>query len=208
MNQESVSQSMSALQDGFRNHHVVGLLNFIPIVDNNGCMVSFGTTHKVEPCHMSNTESGMEVPMKSEDRLLYTPSFPNIVIIVNTQNLCKEVLISRRSSYQKILAMEKAGVQVIERELNLPVDLIFSADICLVWYDVKNFMINSTSTEKAFSCIPECMENTATNILTSLSFSFRGCIMVIALTFSLKKYVFLCLSFNCLAIDRKAHLFN
>eukprot|EP00268_Persea_americana_P053948 TRINITY_DN6145_c0_g1_i4.p1 TRINITY_DN6145_c0_g1~~TRINITY_DN6145_c0_g1_i4.p1 ORF type:complete len:1143 (-),score=228.46 TRINITY_DN6145_c0_g1_i4:3382-6810(-) len=174
---ESVSPAMRGLQDGLSNQHIVGLLNFLPIVENNGSAASFGTMYTVEPCHMSNTESGIEVPMKSE--VTYTPSSPDTVIIVNTQNMYKEVLISRRSSYQKILAMEKGGVQVIERELNLPVDLIFSADTCLVWYDARNFAINGTSTEKVFSCIPESMENTATNVLMSLSFSFRGCIMPI-----------------------------
>lgn len=196
MTQESVSPSMRGLQDGLSNQHIVELLNFIPIVENNGSAASFGTMYTVEPCHMSNTESGIEVPMKSE--VTYAPSSPDTVIIVNTQNMYKEVLISRRSSYQKILAMEKGGAQVIERELNLPVDLIFSADTCLVWYDARNFVINGTLTEKVFSCIPESMENTATNVLMSLSFSFRGCIMVIALTFSMKNYVFPVSSFNCL----------
>ena len=80
------------------------------------------------------------------------------------------------SSYQKILAMEKGGVQVVERDINLPLDLIFSAAVCLVWYEVRNIW-DTTATVEA-SDIYTFMEGIATNILMSLSFAFSSCILV------------------------------
>ncbi|KAI8030017.1 Protein SHORTAGE IN CHIASMATA 1 [Camellia lanceoleosa] len=104
--------------------------------------------------------------------------FPDTVIIVNTQNSDKEMIISRRSTYQRILAMEKQGVQIVERDLKLPVDVIISAAICLVWYDFRNVGKKATAPDAASSCLPLCIENIATNVLTSLSFAFSCCILV------------------------------
>lgn len=106
------------------------------------------------------------------------PSFPGTVIVVNTQNFDKEMLISRRSTYQRILAMEKEGTQVVERDSSLPVDVIISADICLVWYDCSNIGKKTTTLDEASSCLPLCVEDIATNVLTLLSFTFSGCILV------------------------------
>ncbi|RVW27681.1 Protein shortage in CHIASMATA 1 [Vitis vinifera] len=106
------------------------------------------------------------------------PSFPGTVIVVNTQNFDKEMLISRRSTYQRILAMEKEGTQVVERDSSLPVDVIISADICLVWYDCSNIGKKATTLDEASSCLPLCVEDIATNVLTLLSFTFSGCILV------------------------------
>ncbi|KAB2596669.1 hypothetical protein D8674_032119 [Pyrus ussuriensis x Pyrus communis] len=105
-------------------------------------------------------------------------SFPEMVIVVNTQNLDKEMIVSRRSTYQKILAMEKEGVQVVERDSDLPVDIIISSAICLVWYDCKNIGKKATTLDEASSCLPLCIENIATNVLTLLSFTFSGCFMI------------------------------
>ncbi|MCL7037203.1 hypothetical protein MKW94_026700 [Papaver nudicaule] len=106
------------------------------------------------------------------------PSFPDFIVIVNTHNFDKEMLISRRSSYQKILVLEKRGVQVVEREINYPVDLILSAAMCLVWYDCKSIGSKAINTTEASSFVPLYVENIATNVLTSLSFAFSDCILV------------------------------
>ncbi|XP_058075914.1 protein SHORTAGE IN CHIASMATA 1 [Magnolia sinica] len=160
------------------NQQFVGLLNFIPVVEKGSDMASLEVADTLEASQVPNSMSRLPFTIKSGDMHSSMSSFPDIVIIVNTQSSDKEMLISRRSSYQKILAMEKGGVQVVEREFNLPVDLIFNAAICLVWYDARNFGINTTSAEKASSCIPECMENIATNVLMSLSFAFSCCVLV------------------------------
>ncbi|CAN4085921.1 unnamed protein product [Withania somnifera] len=103
---------------------------------------------------------------------------PETVIIVNTHNFDKEMVISRRSTYQKILAFEKKGVQVVERDLHQNVDIIVSASACLAWYNCKNVAMKATAPDEAFSCLPLCVENIAASILTSLSFAFSGCILV------------------------------
>ncbi|GFZ15332.1 shortage in chiasmata 1 [Actinidia rufa] len=68
--------------------------------------------------------------------------------------------------------------QVVERDLKLPVDVIISAAICLVWYDCRNIGKKATAPDEASSCLPLCIENIAANVLTSLSFSFSCCILV------------------------------
>ncbi|KAE9592588.1 hypothetical protein Lalb_Chr19g0130861 [Lupinus albus] len=99
---------------------------------------------------------------------------PGTVVIVNTQNVDKEMIMFRRSSYQVILAMEKGGIQVVERDLDLPVDIILSSAICLVWYDSRNLGKKATPMTETSSCI----ENIATDVLSLLSFYFRGCFLV------------------------------
>ncbi|KAL5718519.1 hypothetical protein ACHQM5_011412 [Ranunculus cassubicifolius] len=106
-----------------------------------------------------------------------THSSPDIIIIMNTQTSDKEMLISRRSSYQKILALEKGGAQVVEREIAFPVDLIISSSMCLVWYNHMNIWKTLSSTEDV-SSIALCVENIATTIFMSLSFAFSSCVMV------------------------------
>lgn len=105
-------------------------------------------------------------------------SFPDLVIIVNTQNSSEVMLVSRRSTYQKILAMEKEGIQVIERDTTLPVDIIISAAVCLVWYTRKNIGRKASGFSEGSSVLPCHIENIAANILTNLSFAFRACILV------------------------------
>lgn len=79
--------------------------------------------------------------------------------------------------------MEKKGAQVVERDLNLPVDIIISPDICLVWYDYQNLGKKATPVTEASSSVPLWVENIATNILTLLSFSFGGCYLVTTFVF-------------------------
>ncbi|KAI3425401.1 uncharacterized protein J3R85_010317 [Psidium guajava] len=88
------------------------------------------------------------------------------------------MLVSRRSTYQKILAMEKEGIQVIERDTTLPVDIIISAAVCLVWYTRNNIGRKSSGFSEASSVLPCYIENIAANILTNLSFAFRACILI------------------------------
>lgn len=105
------------------------------------------------------------------------------IIIVNTQSCDKEMIVSRRSTYQKILALEKEGIQVVERDSGLPVDVLISSAICLVWYDCENIGKKATACDEASSCLPLYVENIATNVLTLLSLTFSGCIMVSSLDF-------------------------
>ncbi|KAL4557097.1 hypothetical protein LXL04_035267 [Taraxacum kok-saghyz] len=120
-----------------------------------------------------------EIPELPESKKVNTNtlSLPDAVIIVNTQNVDTEMIISRRSTYRKILALEKQGVQVVERDLNpnLPVDVILTPAVCLVLYDIKNITSKTSSSDTQSS---SCVENIAANVLTSLSFAFTGCFLI------------------------------
>ncbi|CAL1404984.1 unnamed protein product [Linum trigynum] len=105
-------------------------------------------------------------------------SGPKTVIVVNTQNFDKEMIMSRRSVYNKILVMEKDGTEVVERDIDLPVDVLINSAMCLAWYDCKTIRKNATTFEEASSGFRLCIENIATHVLTLLSFTFSGCILV------------------------------
>ncbi|KAG1355092.1 protein SHORTAGE IN CHIASMATA 1 [Cocos nucifera] len=171
---EAVSEFMPNLHRVLNSQHIIEILNFVP-TEKKSC-VSSESANQVD---VSNDieSANISYPMRSKNIESVMHSFPDVVIIVNTQSCKKKMLMSRRSSYQKILAMEKGGVQVVEREIDLPLDLIFSATICLVWYEAGNFGDNVSLTVET-SSVPIFVENIATNILMSLSFAFSGCILI------------------------------
>lgn len=123
------------------------------------------------------------IPICSESKqnLPCKRSCPDTIVLVNTRNFKEEMVISRRSTYLKILEMEKEGSQVVERDMSLPVDLIVSAAVSLTWYDIRNIGKKASALDEAFSCLPLCVESIAANVLTSLSFAFSCCILVIFL---------------------------
>ena len=145
-------------------------------------MGSSGAADEAEACCMPLPLPTMPFAMKSENISQSMVSSPETVIIVNTQNFDKQMIVSRRSTYQKILAMEKEGAQIVERDSDLPVDVIMSSAICLAWYDCRNIGKKATALDEASSSMPMCVENIATNVLTLLSFAFSGCILVISIS--------------------------
>ncbi|XP_022871670.1 protein SHORTAGE IN CHIASMATA 1 [Olea europaea var. sylvestris] len=159
------------------------LLNFVPIEEtyNNGLVKDVNDD---EVCSMMPVKS-MPVPLESKEINSCKPFPHNIVIIVNTKNFDKEMVISWRRTYQRILALEKEGAQVVERDIDLPIDIIVSAAICLAWYDCRNIGKKASAPDEAFSCLPLCIESIAASTLTSLSFAFSCCILVILLLDSL-----------------------
>lgn len=153
------------------------LLNFIPVDEYSSG--SLEAADIVKPCTIHLPVPCMPLDMDSTQICASMSSFPDAIIIVNTQSVDSEMIISRRSTYQRILAMEKEGTQVVERDLNLRVDVIVSAAVCLVWYDCRNIGKKATAPNEASSSLPLCVENIAANVLTSLSFTFSGCILVL-----------------------------
>ncbi|XP_073309787.1 protein SHORTAGE IN CHIASMATA 1 [Primulina huaijiensis] len=120
----------------------------------------------------------MQPGLESKQNDSCKPFCPDTVIIVNTRNFNDEMVISRRSTYQKILEMEKEGAQIVERDVSLPIDIIASAKVCLTWYDCKNIGKKASAPNEAFSCLPLCVESIAASTLTSLSFAFGCCILI------------------------------
>ncbi|KAJ6764381.1 PROTEIN SHORTAGE IN CHIASMATA 1 [Salix koriyanagi] len=170
----SKSHPVLGMNENINDQKLEELLSFAPIEDKFN-MTCSEAADKAEACSIP-----LQAPyaMKTEKPQGDMMCFPDIVIIVNTQNFDKEMIVSRRSTYQRILAMEKEGAQVVERDLNLPVDLIISPSICLVWYNCGNIGKKATAADEASSCLPLCIENIAANVLALLSFSFSGCILV------------------------------
>uniref|UniRef100_A0ACD5ZL59 Uncharacterized protein n=1 Tax=Avena sativa TaxID=4498 RepID=A0ACD5ZL59_AVESA len=151
--------------------------NFVPAVEKSSS-TSFVSANvmKAPQDNLSATDfpSSVKVGSIISGRL----STPEAVIVVNTGSHGKSMLFSRRSSYQQILSLEKGGMQVVERDVDLPVDLILSAAVCIVWCETKMFGCNEFSTSTETSSITNFVETIATNILMSISFCFSGCIMV------------------------------
>lgn len=148
------------------------MLNFVPL--ENVCYAGSSET--------TNESEFISMPQESERKSgIFDQgvlSDQRSVIVVNTKTVDKEMIISRRSTYQKVLAMEKEGVQVVERDSDLPVDLMLSPAVCLLWYDCQNVSKKSAATIGMSSSSLSWIGDIATNVLTSLSFSFSTCIMV------------------------------
>ncbi|KAL5746322.1 hypothetical protein ACOSP7_027468 [Xanthoceras sorbifolium] len=177
MKGEGESCPVETLNESMNAQKLQELLNFVPVEDM--CYLrSQETADIVEDCSMTLSVPFSPLARESEHIQPSMESYPDAVIIVNTQSFDKEMIISRRSSYQRILAMEKEGVQVVERDSDLPVDVIISSAICLVWYDCRNIGKKASALDEASSCLPLCVDNIATNVLTLLSFTFSGCILV------------------------------
>lgn len=142
--------------------------------------------HSKEPAEAVNEDKDctimpvqpVPVDLETKRKLSCEPFCPSSVIIVNTRNFNEEMVISRRSAYQRILEMEKEGAQVVERDIGLPVDVLVNSRICLTWYDSRNIGKKASAPGEAFSCLPLCVESIAASILTSLSFAFNCCILV------------------------------
>ncbi|ESQ43293.1 hypothetical protein EUTSA_v10015364mg [Eutrema salsugineum] len=149
------------------------VLNFVPL--ESVCSAGSSETTKESEFVSMPRESGGKSRIIEQGFLL---DDQRAVIVVNTKNVDKEMIISRRSTYQKVLAMEKEGVQVVERDSDLPVDLMLNPGICLLWYDCENVSKKSAATISASSSSLSWIGDIATNVLTSLSFSFSSCIMV------------------------------
>ncbi|GFP82216.1 hypothetical protein PHJA_000364800 [Phtheirospermum japonicum] len=152
------------------------LLNTVPvkeIYDNE----PVETVNEDDCCNMMPDQS-MSVGFESKQNLSCKPLCPRTIIIVNTRNFNEEMVISRRSTYQRILNMEQEGSQVVERDIGLPVDVILSSEVCLTWYDCRNIGRKASAPDEAFSCLPLCVESIAASILTSLSFAFSCCILI------------------------------
>ncbi|XP_020527538.1 protein SHORTAGE IN CHIASMATA 1 isoform X3 [Amborella trichopoda] len=170
---EGSNQTFRTSHEDFNCCQWVKLLNYIPPSEKGAHSTTSKASEVEEASSLIEAES--HDPMKLGTQFT---SRPNLVIIVNTQNLDRELLISRRSSYQRILAMEKEGVQVVEREMPVPVDLVFSATMCLLWYTARKLGMNAPIRAESSSCMPLCIENIASELLMSLSFTFSDCILI------------------------------
>nr|TKW40587.1 hypothetical protein SEVIR_1G255500v2 [Setaria viridis] len=185
-------------QGNLDEKNIVGSHNFVPAAEQLNSLNQIATVNSQKSVHAvekssstssvstnvikspQDNQSASDLPfsVKTDSTNLGRLSAPEVVIVVNTGNHGKHMLFSRRSSYQQILALEKEGMQIVERDVDLPVDLILSATVCLLWYDTGTFGSSELTISADASSITNFIEDIATNILMSLSFCFSGCIMV------------------------------
>ena len=156
---------------------------FVPAVGKSSSTSSVSANVLKNPQdNQSASASDFPLSVKIDSTKLGRLSAPEVVIVVNTGNHGKHMLFSRRSSYQQILALEKEGMQVVERDVDLPVDLILSPSVCLLWYDTRIFGSSELTISADTSTITNFIQDISANILMSISFCFSGCIMVIGFT--------------------------
>jgi hypothetical protein len=166
------------MEEILSKRNIIDPQNFVPAIEKSSSTSSVSANvMKAPQDNLSATDlpSSVKIGSIMSGRL----STPEAVIVVNTGSHGKSMLFSRRSSYQQILSLEKGGMQVVERDVDLPVDLILSAAVCLVWCETKIFGCNELSMSTETSSITNFVETIATNILMSISFCFSSCIMVI-----------------------------
>ncbi|XP_044953760.1 protein SHORTAGE IN CHIASMATA 1 homolog isoform X1 [Hordeum vulgare subsp. vulgare] len=149
--------------------------HFVPALEKSSLTSSVSANVIKAP---QDNLSATDLPSNVKVGSIIPGRLSNPVIVVNTGSHGKNMIFSRRSSYQQILSLEKGGMQVVERDIDLPVDLILSASVCLVWFETKIFGSNEFTASTETSSIPNFVETIATNILMSISFCFCGCIMV------------------------------
>ncbi|XP_051142627.1 protein SHORTAGE IN CHIASMATA 1 [Andrographis paniculata] len=165
----------SALAQKENKNTLEELICDIPLKETHGKHVD--AEYDFKHCNMMPIQS-VPVGLESKQNFMSKAFSGNTVIIVNTRNFIEEMIISRRSTYKKILEMEQEGAQVVERDIGLPVDIILSPAVCLTWYESRNIGKKVSAPDEAFSCLPLCLESIATSILTSLSFAFSCCILI------------------------------
>ncbi|KAG8060095.1 hypothetical protein GUJ93_ZPchr0002g24113 [Zizania palustris] len=166
------------IQETLRKRHVVNSQHCVSTVEKSSSTSSVSANVLRVP-HDNQSATDLTYCVKNDSIMPGRISAPKVVIVVNTGNHGKNMLFSRRSSYQQILALEKGGIQVVERDIDMPVDLILSAAVCLVWYETRIVESNEvTSSAEISGIITHFVENIATNILMSVSFTFTDCIMV------------------------------
>lgn len=98
-----------------------------------------------------------------------------MIIVANIAHQNDHLLTGRRSSFIKVLHLEKENLQVVERELRLPVDLILSPASCLLIYTLGKLNLEAHSLQNKQTAL----QNEVVTHLKAISFSFRDCIMVI-----------------------------
>ncbi|CAK8561622.1 unnamed protein product [Lathyrus sativus] len=159
------------------NRKLERLMNFYPTEHN----------HDIKSSRVAlETDNFMPLilAVKTENYHQSLESFTGSVIIFNTQNVDKEMIVSKRSSYQVILVLEKRGIRVVECDLDLPVDIILSSAVCLAWYDSTTLCKKATSATEESSSLTLCIDNIATDVLPFLGFYFCGCFLVFEVEFN------------------------
>jgi hypothetical protein len=141
-----------------------------------------GSTSPLE--HLKTEELNIEKCSGSRD-VKMMKKHPLVIVVVNVMQPDGPILPHRRSSYQRILALENEQLQVVERERRLPVDLILSPSTCLIVYTAATMKLDweknpSLAKKECSAFIVDVIVNCQ---MKAMSFSFEKCFMVRPSTF-------------------------
>ncbi|KAG0563717.1 hypothetical protein KC19_8G053800 [Ceratodon purpureus] len=104
---------------------------------------------------------------------------PHLIVVANILQPSGSIFLQRRSSYQKILGLENEDLQVVEREMKLPVDLILNPSTCLTVYTKDKLLqcakSRSPDSEEFLSCVMDMIVDCH---MKALSFSFQKWFMI------------------------------
>ncbi|KAG0590903.1 hypothetical protein KC19_1G134100 [Ceratodon purpureus] len=103
---------------------------------------------------------------------------PLVIVAANVMEPDGPILPRRRSSYQRILALENEQLQVVERERHLPVDLILSPSTCLIVYTAAKMKLNWDPSFVYKECSAFIADIIVNCQMKAMSFSFGKCYMV------------------------------
>ena len=129
--------------------------------------------------HLKTEELNIEKCSGSRD-VKMMKKHPLVIVVVNVMQPDGPILPHRRSSYQRILALENEQLQVVERERRLPVDLILSPSTCLIVYTAATMKFDweknpSLAKKECSAFIVDVIVNCQ---MKAMSFSFEKCFMV------------------------------
>lgn len=131
----------------------------------------------VPPLQPAHEELSLE--QSEVDDLIQLSSGPHLIVVANILQSSGSIFLQRRSSYQKILGLENEDLQVVERELKLPVDLILNPSTCLTVYTKDKLLRCAKSShpnsEEFLSYVMDIIVNCH---MKALSFSFQRWFMV------------------------------
>ncbi|KAL2608696.1 hypothetical protein R1flu_027269 [Riccia fluitans] len=97
-----------------------------------------------------------------------------LILVANVSQQAGNRLTERRSSYQKILALEKQNIQVVERELRIPADILLSPAACVVVYTRATLPEEPQNFQHEQSLLRAHVDL----LLRTISLAYRNCILI------------------------------
>lgn len=129
---------------------------------------------------LEETECGIQIAAESG---------PHVIVVLNTlQSEIGPVLLQRRRSYQRILGLDNEDLQVVERDYEIPVDLILSPSTALIIYTRENmYRLRPETCNTNSDIFSGLLDSIVEGHVKAMSLSFQMCFMV-------------CLSYRCTRI--------
>ncbi|CAI5476646.1 unnamed protein product [Closterium sp. Yama58-4] len=103
-------------------------------------------------------------------------------VIVNTRDQFDPIVLRRRQLYDKILQLEESGIQIIERDLVAPAEIVLNASTSLIIYNPQRLKevqkLAAMDGLPSSSLMTVCLEAVVETHLKALSFAYQTCFLV------------------------------